>query len=245
MANLRLVIEYDGTAYQGWQRQKTAPTIQGEIEKALKMMTGKDISLIGSGRTDSGVHALGQTANFHCDTRLSPQTFQNGLNSLLNKDIVIKACEYADEKFHARYDVKSKTYQYRILNRHIPAAVGRQYAWFIRKKLDTDAMRSAAIHLKGTWNFKAFEGAGSPRSHTVRSVFRTDISEQDDGYLIFEIEADGFLKFMVRNIVGTLAETGLGKITPADFRQILLSKDRKFAAATAPPQGLFLVHVTY
>lgn len=245
MANFRLIIEYDGTAYQGWQRQKTAPTIQGEIEKALKMMTGKNISLIGSGRTDSGVHALGQTANFHCDTRLSPQAFQKGLNSLLNKDIVIQDCQYADEHFHARYDVKSKTYQYRILNRPIPAAVGRQYAWFIRKKLDSDAMRSAALHLEGTWDFKAFEGAGSPRSHTVRSVFRTDISEQNDGYLIFEIEADGFLKFMVRNIVGTLAETGNGKLTPEDFRQILLSKDRKRAGATAPAQGLFLMNVTY
>ena len=245
MANFKLIIEYDGTEYQGWQRQKNAATIQGEIENALKIMTGKDITLIGSGRTDSGVHALGQCANFHCETRLDPQIFQKGLNSLLNKDIVIKDCQYADENFHARYDVKSKTYQYRILNRQIPAAVGRHYAWFIRNKLDTDAMRSAAIHLKGIHDFKAFEGAGSPRSHTVRSVFRTDISEQDAGYVVFEIEADGFLKFMVRNIVGTLAETGLGKISPADFRQILLKKDRKLAAATAPPQGLFLMNVTY
>ncbi|OQX11003.1 MAG: tRNA pseudouridine(38-40) synthase TruA [Desulfobacteraceae bacterium IS3] len=245
MANFKLIIEYDGTEYQGWQRQKNAATIQGEIENALKIMTGKDITLIGSGRTDSGVHALGQCANFHCETRLDPQIFQKGLNSLLNKDIVIKDCQYADENFHARYDVKSKTYQYRILNRQIPAAVGRHYAWFIRKKLDTDAMRSAAMHLKGIHDFKAFEGAGSPRSHTVRSVFRTDISEQDAGYVVFEIEADGFLKFMVRNIVGTLAETGLGKISPADFRQILLKKDRKLAAATAPPQGLFLMNVTY
>jgi len=245
MANFKLIIEYDGTEYQGWQRQKNAATIQGEIENALKIMTGKEITLIGSGRTDSGVHALGQCANFHCETRLDPQIFQKGLNSLLNKDIVIKDCQYADENFHARYDVKSKTYQYRILNRQIPAAVGRHYAWFIRKKLDTDAMRSAAMHLKGIHDFKAFEGAGSPRSHTVRSVFRTDISEQDAGYVVFEIEADGFLKFMVRNIVGTLAETGLGKISPADFRQILLKKDRKLAAATAPPQGLFLMNVTY
>jgi len=245
MANFKLIIEYDGTEYQGWQRQKNAATIQGEIENALKIMTGKDITLIGSGRTDSGVHALGQCANFHCETRLDPQIFQKGLNSLLNKDIVIKDCQYADENFHARYDVKSKTYHYRILNRPIPAAVGRHYAWFIRNKLDTDAMRSAAIHLKGIHDFKAFEGAGSPRSHTVRSVFRTDISEQDAGYVVFEIEADGFLKFMVRNIVGTLAETGLGKISPADFRQILLKKDRKLAAATAPPQGLFLMNVTY
>lgn len=245
MANFKLIIEYDGTAYQGWQVQKNAATIQGEIENALKIMTGKDITLTGSGRTDSGVHALGQCANFHCETRLSPQVFQKGLNSLLNKDIVIKDCQYADENFHARYDVKSKTYQYRILNRAVPAAVGRQYAWFIRNKLDINAMRSAAKHLEGTHDFKAFEGAGSPRSHTVRSVFRSDISEHDAGYVIFEIEANGFLKFMVRNIVGTLAETGIGKISPEDFRQILLSKDRKRAGATAPPQGLFLMNVTY
>lgn len=243
--NFKLIIEYDGAAYHGWQRQKNARTIQGEIENALMKMTGKKIVLTGSGRTDAGVHAFGQTANFLCDTRLTPDTFQKGLNGILNNDIVIRECRQADDKFHARYDVTSKTYHYRILNRQLPAAISRQYAWFIRKKMDTDAMRSAVTHLVGRHDFKAFEGAGSPRSHTTRSVLNASVIGQDEGYVIFEIEADGFLRFMVRNIVGTLADVGLGKITPDAFKNILLSKDRKQAGATAPAHGLFLMNVNY
>jgi len=245
MTNFRLIIEYDGTDYHGWQRQKNGRTVQGEIENALKIMTGKAVTLSGSGRTDAGVHALGQSANFHCDTKLAPEILQRGMNSLLEKDIVIKDCRYAAENFHARYDVKSKIYHYRILNCNIPAAVGRQYAWFIQKPLDTAAMRCAISHIIGKHDFKAFEAAGSPRSHTVRCVFNANLVEKEHGYVVFEIEADGFLRFMVRNIVTTLTDVGIGKITPEDFRQILLSKDRSRAGATAPPQGLFLMDVRY
>ncbi|MDM8526264.1 tRNA pseudouridine(38-40) synthase TruA [Desulfococcaceae bacterium HSG8] len=245
MKNFKLTIEYDGTAYHGWQIQKNGRTIQGEIEKALAVMTGNKVRLTGSGRTDAGVHAFAQAANFHCDTGITPEAFQKGLNSLLQDDIVIRSCEEADEKFHARYDAKSKTYHYRILNRPIPAAVSRQYAWFIRKKLDHEAMRSAIIHLIGTHDFKAFEGAGSPRAHTNRCVLNANLSEQDQGYLVFEIEANGFLRFMVRNIMGTLADTGTGRITPDDFKRILLSGDRGQAGVTAPPHGLFLMNVRY
>jgi len=243
--NFKLIIEYDGAAYHGWQRQKNARTIQGEIENALMKMTGQKVVLTGSGRTDAGVHAFGQTANFLCDTKLTPEIFQKGLNGILNHDIVIRECQQADEKFHARYDVKSKTYHYRILNRQLPAAISRQYAWFIRKGLDIDAMRSAANHLMGAHDFKAFEGAGSPRSHTTRSVLNAELLELDGGYVIFEIEADGFLRFMVRNIVGTLADVGLGKIMADGFENILLSKDRNRAGATAPAHGLFLMRVNY
>ncbi len=243
--NFKITIEYDGCSYHGWQRQKNLRTIQGEIEKALMKMTGNKVSLTGSGRTDAGVHAFGQVAGFHCDTNLLPEEFYRGLNSLLPDDIIIKECKEVDEKFHARYDVKSKIYSYRILNCHTPAAVGRQYAWFIRKKLDLNAMESAVSHIIGAHDFKAFEGTGSPRSHTVRNIINAKIKEKNDQYLYFEIEANGFLKHMVRNIVGTLVDVGLRKITPDDFKQILLSMDRNKAGATAPPHGLFLLHVKY
>jgi len=243
--NFKLTIEYDGSSYNGWQRQKNGRTIQGEIEKALMTMTGEKIILTGSGRTDAGVHAFGQTANFLCDTKLSAGAFLNGLNSLLQEDIVIRKCGEVDENFHARISAKSKIYNFRILNSSLPSAICRQYAWSIRKKLDPDAMRQASVYITGSHDFKAFEGAGSPRSSTIRCVIKATLMERDNDYLIFEIEADGFLRFMVRNIVGTLAEVGLGKITPDEFKKILLSKDRKLAGATAPPHGLFLMGVKY
>lgn len=245
LKNFKIIIEYDGTSYHGWQRQKNEHTIQEEIEKALLTMTGKKTVLTASGRTDAGVHALGQVANFNCDTDLSPQAFENGLNSLTKDDIVIISCDIVDENFHSRFDAKSKIYNYRILNRNLPAAINRQYAWFIRKTLDLVSMHHAAGHITGSHDFKAFEGTGSPRSHTTRCVIKADIVEQENGLIVFEIEADGFLRFMVRNIVGTLVDVGLGKITSDNFKEILLSKNRSMAGATAPPQGLFLMNVKY
>ncbi len=245
MQNFKIIIEYDGSAYHGWQRQATDRTIQGEIENALMTMTGNRVTVIGSGRTDAGVHAYGQVANFRCNTSLGAEVFQNGLNGLLPEDIVIRSCEAAPEKFHARYDVTSKTYHYRILNRRLPDAIFRQYAWHIRKKLDLNAMQSALHYIVGYHDFKAFEGSGSPRSSTVRCVMNADVVETDDGYPVFKIEGDGFLKFMVRNIVGTLVEAGLGKITPSDFKRILASRDRNLAGITAPAHGLFLMEVKY
>jgi len=243
--NFKIIVEYDGTGYHGWQRQKADRTIQQEIEQALETMTAGQITLCGSGRTDAGVHAFGQTANFLCETDLSPEVFKKGLNSLLPEDIVIKECRLAAESFHARYDVKSKVYHYRIVNRKVPPAIGRQYAWFIRKRLDTAAMRYAISHICGIHDFKAFEGTGSPRSHTIRNVMAADLNENNEGSIVFEIEADGFLRYMVRNIVGTLVDVGLGKIIPAEFKEILESKNRSQASATAPPHGLFLMEVKY
>ena len=245
MKNFKLTIEYDGSAYHGWQRQSIEPTIQGEIEKALMTMTGQSITLIGSGRTDAGVHAHGQAASFICDTSLSPEVFKRGLNSLLPQDIVITACAAVPETFNARHNARSKVYHYRILNRRLPAAIGRQYAWHVYRPLDLEAMHRACRHIIGRHDFKAFEGAGSPRAHTTRRVIHADLVEKDEGNLIFEIEGDGFLKFMVRNIVGTLVDVGLAKITADDFKRILLSKDRKLASVTAPAHGLFLTQVTY
>ena len=243
--NFKIIIEYDGTRYHGWQRQKKDITIQGEIEKALGIMTAKHIVVNGSGRTDAGVHARGQVANFRCETDLSPGVFQRGLNSLLPEDIVIRECCQVEDTFHARYDVKSKIYYYKIFNHPVPPAIERSYAWSIRKQLNIAAMRSAVSYIIGNHNFKAFEGAGSPRAHTTRHVRAADLIESDNQLLTFRIEADGFLRFMVRNIVGTLVDVGLGKTSPAEIQQILESRDRTKAGATAPPHGLCLMEVKY
>ena len=245
MPNFKITIEYDGSAYHGWQRQAEDRTIQGEIEKALMTMTEDRITVIGSGRTDAGVHALNQTANFRCATSLTPEIFLKGLNSLLPEDIVITSCKVVPEKFHARYDVKSKVYHYRILNRLLPVAIFRQYAWHIRKNLDLSAIQEALRCIVGSHDFKSFEGSGSPRASSVRSIINADILKTDDDYLVLKIEGDGFLKFMVRNIVGTLVDVGLDKITSDDFKRILVSKDRNLAGITAPPHGLFLIEVKY
>jgi tRNA pseudouridine38-40 synthase len=245
MMNFKLTIEYDGTHYRGWQRQAEGPTVQAEIERALASMTRATITLIGAGRTDAGVHALGQVANFRCNTRLGSETILKGLNSLLPPDIVVRECRLASEGFHARFDAKSKVYHYRILNRTVRAAVGRNYAWFIHRPLDLDAMRQASGYLIGCHDFKAFESSGSPRAHTVRTVIAANWADGEGRQLTFQIEADGFLRCMVRNIVGTLVAVGLGKLTAGTVLDILQSRDRKRAGATAPGRGLFLVEVTY
>lgn len=245
LRNFKLIIEYDGTLYSGWQRQPNDRTIQQEIETALATMTRRKITLIGSGRTDAGVHALGQTANFSCETAIAPTAFHKGLNSLLPDDIVIRACEEVPTQFHARYDVKSKIYRYRIRNGPLPAAIGRQYEWWVRAPLDIDAMRQAAARLVGQKDFKAFEGTGSPRSHTIRHVMRAEIHNEVQGSIVFEIEAEGFLRYMVRNIMGTLVLVGKGAMAPGQIHVILESRDRGLAGATAPAKGLCLVHVNY
>jgi tRNA pseudouridine38-40 synthase len=241
----KLIIEYDGSAFHGWQRQKNDRTVQETIENALAVMTRDPVTVIGSGRTDAGVHARGQVAGFKTRSRLDADAFLNGLNSLLPGDVVIRACEQMPGTFHARFDVLSKRYRYHILNRTIRPAIGRQFIWHIRKALDTAAMEEAAAVLIGTHDFKAFEGAGSPRDHTIRTVTASTVRNTGEGKITYDIEANGFLRFMVRNIVGTLVEVGLGKRPAKDLRTILQSKDRSRAGATAPPQGLFLMDVIY
>ena len=241
----KLVIEYDGSAFHGWQRQTKDRTVQETIEKALSVMTREKVTLIGSGRTDAGVHAIGQSAGFTTRSRLDARTFFKGLNSLLPDDVVVRKCDPMPDSFHARFDVRSKHYRYHILNRRIAPAIGRQFVWHIRKPLDTAAMMQAAGTLLGTHDFKAFEGAGSPRDHSIRTVTDSTIRVAGDGNLTYDIRANGFLRFMVRNIVGTLVEVGLGRLDKQAVGAILQSKDRSRAGATAPPQGLFLMDVTY
>jgi tRNA pseudouridine38-40 synthase len=246
MTNFKLTIEYDGSAYNGWQRQAEAPTVQAEIERALGSMTRSTVTLIGAGRTDAGVHALGQVASFRCETRLLPEEILKGLNGLLPRDIAIRDCCQVPDDFHARFSAKSKCYHYRILNRATRAAVGRDYAWFIHQPLDVGVMRLAAERLIGLKDFKAFESAGSPRAHTRRHVLQAVwVEGAEDHHLTFRIEADGFLRGMVRNIVGTLVAVGLGKLDPPAIEAILASRDRRRAGVTAPARGLFLVEVKY
>ena len=243
--NFKLIIEYDGTAYHGWQRQKNDRTIQETIENELLTLTQQKIVINGSGRTDAGVHAMGQVANFSCETNLAPDVIQRALNSLLPNDIAIRSCQEVHSSFHSRYDARSKIYRYFFLNAPHPPAVGRQYVWHLRKRADVEAMREAAGNVVGKHDFKAFEGHGDPEKNGVRHVMSARIHEKKDGRLLFEIEADGFLRHMVRNIAGTLAEAGFGKIAPERVKEIILSKDRGEAGPTAPPQGLFLYEVKY
>jgi tRNA pseudouridine38-40 synthase len=242
--NFKLVLEYDGSAYSGWQRQPDQPTVQGALEAVLRRMTGRPVTLHGSGRTDAGVHAWGQTAHFTCATRLSAEALRKGLNSLLPADIAVRSCRPAPPDFHARFDALWKRYRYRICNQPIRRALGRQYAWQIYRPLDLAAMQAGADLLVGRHDFTSFEASGSPRAHAVREVMEAFWREHD-GHLEFEIRADGFLRGMVRNIVGALVAVGRGKLAAGDLPLLLAAADRRRAPATAPPHGLFLVEVAY
>ncbi|MBW1615544.1 MAG: tRNA pseudouridine(38-40) synthase TruA [Deltaproteobacteria bacterium] len=243
--NFKIVIEYDGTLYKGWQKQKSAKTIQEEIEKALKIITCKDVTIAGTGRTDAGVHSYGQTASFFSDTKLECKALQKGLNAILPKQIVIVECSIEKYDFHARYSAKSKVYHYRVLNSPIRRAINRDYFLHITKRLDIVRMKAALNFILGTYDFSAFEGSGSPKKSSVRTILNAKIYEEGGGYIIFELEGDGFLRYMARNIVGTLIEVGTGKRTPEEFKKILKSKDRSLAGKTVSAKGLFLMKVFY
>jgi tRNA pseudouridine38-40 synthase len=245
MRTIKLLIEYDGTNYQGWQVQPEGPTIQGMLEAKLSRLTGERIHLIGSGRTDSGAHALGQVAHFKTQSRMDIRTIQRALNSLLPPDIVIREIEEADECFHARKHSKSKVYEYRILNRNLRSAFHHGYVWYISQKLNLTEMKKATQSLLGEHDFSSFRSVGTATRTAVRRVIRAEWKRGRDGLIRFEIEANGFLKQMVRAIVGTLVEVGKGKMKAVEFRKILDSKDRKEAGPTAPAQGLFLKEVKY
>jgi len=239
-----LWIEYDGTAFHGWQRQDRDRTVQGTIENALARMIQTSVTVHGAGRTDAGVHALGQVASFRCRTRIAPEAFRDGLNSLMPDDIVIHQCRVVPDDFHPRFTVVGKHYRYCILNRPLPQALCRQYCWHVRRPLDIDAMQHGADQLIGTHDFRAFEGAGSPRSHTVR-IIRDARWRQDGDRLEFDITGNGFLRYMVRNIVGLLVAVGSGRLPAAAVTSLRDGLDRTRMPATAPAHGLTLVAVQY
>jgi tRNA pseudouridine38-40 synthase len=245
MRTVRLVIEYDGTDYLGWQVQPRGLTVQGVIEEKLSLLTRETIHLIGAGRTDSGTHAYGQVAHFKTKSRMEVHSIQKALNSLLPPDIVIQKAEEAGEEFHARKNARSKVYEYRILNRDPRPALFRGYAWHIGQKLDLEEMKKAARYLVGEHDFSSFRSVGTPTLTAVRRVERIDWRRGQSGLIQFEIEASGFLKQMVRAIVGTLVEVGKGRIRSEEFLTILESRDRKRAGPTAPAHGLFLREVKY
>ena len=244
--NIKLTLAYEGSRYHGWQRQKNGITIQEVIEEKLKTIFGAPTKLIASGRTDAGVHAMNQVCNFITESAIDPNAIKRGLNSLLPDDILIKRAEYVPLEFHARYSTIGKIYEYRILNRKAPDIFLRHYLWHIRTPLDKKEIVRCLTILKGHHDFSSFKSSGSSNTNPVRSISRAELHGPDeDEILRIIIEADGFLRHMVRNIVGTVIEAGFGKMSVDGFREILESKDRQSAGIKAPAQGLFLVNVHY
>jgi len=244
MRNVRIVCEYDGTSYHGWQIQPNGISIQEVLEKKIGIITQERVRLIASGRTDAGVHALNQVANFRTESGIPCDNLLKGINSLLPGDIVVKDLRDANDSFHARYSAKSKIYLYRIFNSPVRTALHRNYSWHVRALLDVDAMREAAILLKGRYDFSSFCASGCDSENHVRTIIDTSVTVKGD-MIRFTVEADGFLRYMVRNIAGLLVDVGKGIVTPARFREILDAADRTQAGITAPPQGLFLREVRY
>ncbi len=243
--NLRLLLEYDGTRYHGWQRQRGQVSIQEVLENSLQRLTGEEVRLIGSGRTDAGVHALGQVANFHTLSRIPLKAFREGLNSMLPWDIAVLQAEEAPPEFHARKAARHKTYEYRILNRPVRSPLHHHYGWFLSANLNLEAMGRAAELLPGKHDFSAFRASGSGNLNPVRQVLAARWQTHPGGWLRFSVSATGFLRGMVRSLVGTMVEIGKGKAAPELLAELLRSGDRRLTGPTAPPQGLYLVEVVY
>jgi tRNA pseudouridine38-40 synthase len=240
----KIILEYDGTAYAGWQRQPNQPTIQEAVEAAIRSVSQTAIPVIAAGRTDAGVHALGQVASFATEKFLSPVEWLRALNATLPEDISARSVERADDGFHARYSAVRKFYAYRILYRPERSALERTRAWHLYGKLDLDAMREAAAHLVGKYDFSSFQGHPTDVENPICDLQRLEIVRDQDIVRV-ELEADRFLKQMVRAMVGTLVEVGRGKRKPGEMKQILEAKDRRAAGYTAPAHGLYLVRVDY
>ncbi|SHJ49126.1 tRNA pseudouridine38-40 synthase [Clostridium amylolyticum] len=244
MKNIKIIIEYDGTNYFGWQRQNSQITIQECIEEALNKVTGENISVTGSSRTDSGVHAKGFVANFKTNSTIPPEKFKDALNTKLPSDIVVKFSEEVDLNFHSRYACKGKTYKYTILNQEQRSALLRNYTYFVKANLNIQLMQEACKYFIGKQDFEAFKSTGSSVKTSIRTITELYIERKDNIIEIY-VSADGFLYNMVRIIVGTLIEVGTGKIKPEDIKDIINSKDRNKTGKCVPPQGLILEKVYY
>jgi tRNA pseudouridine38-40 synthase len=243
MPRYRLVIEYDGSDFHGWQVQPGARTVQGEIERALATLLGAPVRIAGAGRTDAGVHASGQVIAFSAATALEPEVLQRALNALTGEDLAVRAVASVDEGFDPRRAARARRYVYRIWNRRQASPFWRRYTWHIPAPLDTAAMAAAAMQLKGTQDFSSFRASGCDAAQPVRQVFYSRVVT--DGVLVrYEIEATAFLRHMVRNIVGTLVEIGHRRRS-TDLSALLSARDRTQAGATAPACGLCLEAVRY
>lgn len=251
--NILLTLEYDGTGFHGWQRQPGIRTVQGELERALSILCGCDISVNGTSRTDAGVHALGQRASFTGDFAIPVERIKIAANNLLSGgmnrnsvgDIRILKAEEVPLEFHARFDCKSKKYIYKISNSNEADVFCRNYCWHITRSLDTEAMNEAAAYIRGTHDFACFQASGGQeRETTVRTIYSIEGTRAGDAIEI-SVTGDGFLYNMVRIITGTLVEVGRGNMKPEYVREIIAGKDRTKAGPTAPPQGLYLAQIYY
>lgn len=243
--NIKLIIQYDGTEYCGFQRQKDLPTIQAELEDAVRIITKTHSHIIGSGRTDAGVHALGQVINFRTDAKMPADKFVPALNSVLPRDIRVLCSEEVHPGFHSRYDARWKTYEYSIDTRPVPSVFTRNFTYHFNIPLDLEAMIAASEFLVGRHNFRSFASSGGNSKTFVRNVRRLDIIGSHDPILRILIEADGFLYNMIRIVVGTLLQVGLGKITADSLKDIRDAEDRRLSGPTAPAAGLCLIRVLY
>ena len=244
MRNIKLTIEYDGTNYLGWQKQKIGNTIQNTIEEAIKILTNEEVEVIGSSRTDAGVHAKGFVANFKTMSKIPDNKYREAINHKLPDDIVILKSEEVDEAFHARYNARGKTYSYSIINRDTPCAINRNYLYHVKKKLNVEAMKEACKYFIGTYDFSSFKTSGSSVKTNVRTIFELYIEEKDDIIKIY-VTGDGFLYNMVRIIAGTALYVSEGKINPADTKKLIELKSRDALGLTAPAKALFLNKVIY
>jgi tRNA pseudouridine38-40 synthase len=249
--NIRLLLAFDGTDYAGWQKQKSEETIQGVIEDRLHVMTGEHSCVHGAGRTDAGVHALGMVANFETGTEIPCQGFAKGLNSMLPSAIRVLAAVEVEAGFHARRSARAKTYWYNLTNGPVQLPTERLYCTHVLAELDFEAITAGLAHVAGTHDFSSFEGSGSRDPElagrgAVRTIFEASLKTMGEGNSHrFVITGDGFLRHMVRNIVGTMLEVGQGKLAPSEVAGILAARDRSTAGPTAPARGLFLKEVLY
>jgi len=245
MPTYRLLLEYDGTDYVGWQRQATGTSIQEVLEQALQhVLGGEVVRLVGSGRTDSGVHALGQVATFRTEIERSDRSLRLGLNSMLPPDIACRDARRVPDGFHALRSARRKHYRYRILDQGERSPLRARQVWFVRGPLDLDAMSSAAGHVLGTHDFTSFRGGGSAARTSVRTIHSLDI-RRDGDEVVIDVTGGGFLRHMVRILVGNLVEVGLRRKPPGAMRDLLDLRDRTKAGKAAPAQGLCMVSVTY
>lgn len=244
--NYKIIVEYEGSNYSGWQRQKnTAQTIQQKLENALSRLNKSQVSVIGAGRTDAGVHAAGQTANFFLDVDIPTEKVPFALNAELPADIICKKAEKVDLDFHARYSARGKKYRYRILNSNFNSVFVRKFVYNVHQKLDLELMKKAAALFEGCHDFASFCAAGSSVESTVRNIYSLDIYSAENGEIWIDVIGDGFLYNMIRILVGTLIELGINKKKFSELENILASCDRREAGFTAPAQGLTLLEVFY